>query len=196
MINTLIFPYDNSNKIRAAIEALDKEVIIFLEEMYNGDNVLPDTAKMVRMINDMGTQLQIFSKQSVLLHKAKKRDQLEAFQVCEGKERQLLAQMEVLCRMEKPGKLTEENRKRLKECSSQIKIDAEEEIDLPLMEEIPNLQKEIKSLEERIYMTEQDLVTNYHVAQILELRDEMMNTLKQVNWNKKGSSSGRKENEQ
>ncbi len=196
VINTLIFPYDNSNKIRAAIEALDKEVIIFLEEMYNGDNVLPDTAKMVRMINDMGTQLQIFSKQSVLLHKAKKRDQLEAFQVCEGKERQLLAQMEVLCRMEKPGKLTEENRKRLKECSSQIKIDAEEEIDLPLMEEIPNLQKEIKSLEERIYMTEQDLVTNYHVAQILELRDEMMNTLKQVNWNKKGSSSGRKENEQ
>lgn len=188
VINTLIFPYDNSNKIRAAIESLDKEVIIFLEEMYNGDSILPDTDKMVRMINDMGVQLQIFSKQSVLLHKENKRNQLKAFQVCAGKERQLLAQMEVLCRMGKPGKLTEENRKRLKECSSQIKIErkGKKEGDAEFLEEatpisqtvIPDLQREIKSLEERIYMTEKDLVTNYHVTQILILREEMMNALK------------------
>lgn len=180
LINTLIFPYDNSNKIRAAIESLDKEVIIFLEEMYNGDNILPDTDRMVKMINDMGTQLRIFSKQSVLLHKTKKRNQLKAFQVCEGKERQLLAQMEVLCRMEKPGKLTKENQKRLKECGAKIKMETEEqkngigEIDF---QHISDIEREIKALEQRIYMTEQDFVTNYHVAQILTLREEMMEAL-------------------
>ena len=154
-INTMIFPYDNSSKIRANVECLDKEVIAFLEEMFDGDNILPDTNKMIQTIDDMAKQLKIYSQQSLLLHKVQKRHQLVTFRICEGKERQLLAQMEVLCRMDYPGRLNEENRKHLKECGAEIrdprKIDT---------------------------LTELDIVTNYHVAQILTLREELIDELK------------------
>jgi uncharacterized membrane protein YgaE (UPF0421/DUF939 family) len=46
IVNTLIFPYDNSRQIRGIVESLDREVIAFLEDMFDGDDVLPDGAQM------------------------------------------------------------------------------------------------------------------------------------------------------
>lgn len=68
IINTLVFPYDNSRRIRETVESLDRDVIEFLEEIFDGDNILPDPKKMIRKIDELEHQLQIFSKQKFLLH--------------------------------------------------------------------------------------------------------------------------------
>ncbi len=155
LVNVLIFPYDNSSRIRRTIECLDKEVIYFLEDMFDGDKKLPDTENMIRMIDEMVHQLEIFSKQKILLYLRQKRHQLDVFKLCEGKARQLAAEMEVLCRMEYPGRLNEENREKLKKYGAEIKD--EREID---------------------HIQELDIVTNYHVSQLLILRDELIDALK------------------
>jgi len=155
IINTLVFPYDNSQRIRSTVECLDREIISFLEEMFDGDDVLPDTEKMTQMINEMARQLQIFSKQWLLLYLKKNRRKLEAFLVCQGKARQLVAQMEVLCRMDYPGRLDEENRNRLRACGADIKDDR-------VIDEIQ----------------ESDIVTNYHVSRLLTVRQDLIEALK------------------
>lgn len=153
-INTLIFPYDNSKRLQSTAQCLENEILRFLEDMFDGDDHLPGTENMVGMVDDMARQLVIFSKQSTLLYRKQNREKLEAFQIFVGKFRQLLAQMEVLCRMDYPGRLDEENRRRLRECGAQIK-------DERALEEVEEL----------------DIVTNYHVAQILTLREELMKAL-------------------
>ena len=154
-INTLVFPYNNSRQIRATAECLETELILFLEDMFDGDNHLPDTHKMTQTIDEMKYQLKIFSKQWLLLYLKRNRHKLEMFQVLEGKLRELVAQMEVLCRMEYPGRLSEQNHKRLKECGANIKD-----------ERILDIEQEL------------DVITNYHVSQILTLRQELMDVLK------------------
>ena len=154
LINSFVFPYNNSRQIRATAECLETELILFLEDMFDGDLHLPDTHKMTQTIDEMAGQLKIFSKQWLLLHLKRNRHKLETFQVLEGKSRELVAQMEVLCRMEYPGRLNDQNRKRLKECGAEIKderlIDVEQEL---------------------------DIITNYHVSQILTLRQELIDVL-------------------
>lgn len=155
LINTLIFPYDNSQRIRSTVECLDQELLRFLEDMFDGDNILPDTKKMSQMTDHMASQLNIFSKQRMFLYLRRNRWKLEAFRVCQGKARQLVAEMEVLCRIKSPGRLSEENRKHLEECGAVIRD-----------------QRKLDSREDL------DIVTNYHVEQILHLRRDLMRALK------------------
>lgn len=156
LINTLVFPYNNSRQIHATAECLETELIGFLEDMFDGDNHLPDTEKMAHMIDEIAGQLRIFSRQWLLLYLKRNRQKLETFQILEGKVRQLVAHMEVLSRMNYPGRLNEDNRKRLIECGADIKdermMDAEQEVI--------------------------DIVTNYHVSQILTLRKDLIEVLK------------------
>lgn len=156
LVNTLVFPYNNSRQIHATAECLDKELLYFLENMFDGGSNLPDTDKMTHMIDVMTQQLKIFSQQWLLLYLKRNRQKLEIFQLLEGKARQLVAQMEVLCRMDYPGRLNEENRKHLKDCGADIKD-----------ERVIDVAQEL------------DIVTNYHVAQILTLRQELIGVLKQ-----------------
>ena len=154
-VNTLILPYDNSSQIRRLIESLDQEVIAFLEDMFDGDDVLPDAEVMTRKIDDMARQLKIFSNQRLLLRLRRQKEQLEQFRLCEGKARELLARMEVLSRMGRPGRLSDENRRRLKASGAVIQD-----------------KRPLKNPQER------DVVTNYHVRQILNLRVDLLDTLK------------------
>ena len=155
LINTLVFPYDNSRRIRQTAESLDRELIEFLEEMFDGDNVLPDAEKMASKIDDMNAQLKIFANQKLLMRLRRQSRELEAFRICEGKARALVAQMEVLCRMERPGVLSRENRRLLEECGANIQDQRSQEA-----------------------VTECDVVTNYHISQILTLRRELLEALK------------------
>lgn len=154
-INTLIFPYDNSRRIRFLAESLDREVIDFMEELFDGDDVLPDTESMISKINNMAKQMNVFSNQKLLLNLRRQKQELETFRICEGKARELVARMEVLCRMGRPGRLSDENRRRLESCGAVIRD--ERPLDAVL---------------------ERDVVTNYHVNQILTLRRELLETLK------------------
>ena len=155
LINTMIFPYDNSRQIRSMVASLDEELIRFLEDMFDGDDVLPNVEKMSGEIDKMATQLRIFGNQRLILKIKRQRRELKAFQACEGKARQLVAHMEVLCHMERPGRLTQENKDRLGGCAAVIR-------DERMLDEINEI----------------DVVTNYHVEQILSLRTELLGALR------------------
>lgn len=156
-VNTLVFPYDNSRQIHTMAESLDREVIRFLEEMFDGDDVLPDSAAMTQTIDTMARQLKIFSNQKLVLRLRRQQEELEVFRTCEGKGREMLARMEILSRMGRPGRLNDENRLRLKACGAQIRDG-----------------RSAKNPQER------DMVTNYHVRQILGLRLELLEALKML----------------
>lgn len=155
IINTLVFPYDTSRRLQTTAECLDKEIIAFLEDMFDGDNHLPNTEKMTQMIDDMQRLLKIFSNQWLLLYLKKNKHKLERFLQLQGKARQLIAQMEVLCRMDYPGRLTDETRELLKDNGANI---------------------EDKRVIDRV--EELDIVTNYHVKMLLETRQELISVLK------------------
>ena len=158
LINTLIFPYDNSRKIRETAESLDRELILFLEDMFDGDNHFPNTEKMARATEEMAKQLAIFSNQRTLFHPKRHKQDCETFQDFEGKARLVVIQMAVLNRMGQPGILNEENRQRLSNNGAVI--------------------RDLRTAE---IMTERDIVTNYHVSQLLTLREELLKALKQMN---------------
>lgn len=158
IINTLIFPYDNSRQIRRLVDIMDEEIIHFLEDMFDGDDVLPDSKAMTCTIDDMARQLRIFSNQRLILHLRRQKEELEQFRLCEGKARELLARMEVLSRMGRPGRLSDENRQRLKACGADIRD-----------------KRVLKNPHER------DMVTNYHVRQILTLRTDILNAIHLLN---------------
>lgn len=154
LVNTLIFPYDNSRQILATMESLDRELIRFLEDLCDGDDQMPDARAMSRQIRKMESQLMIFSNQKLLLHLSRQKKELEIFRSCEGKAKVLVARMEVLSRMEKPGILSPENRQALEACGATV--------------------KDQRSLE---LFGEMDIVMNYHIRQILLLRRELLEVL-------------------
>ena len=156
-INTLVFPYDNSRQIRKLVETIDTEIIRFLEEMFDGDDVMPDSKAMIQTIDDMAMQLKIFSNQKLVLRLRRQKEELEQFRLCEGKARELLARMEVLSRMGHPGRLNDENRQRLKAAGANIQD-----------------KRPLKQPQER------DMVTNYHVRQILHLRVDILDAVRML----------------
>jgi uncharacterized membrane protein YgaE (UPF0421/DUF939 family) len=153
-INTLIFPYDNSRQIRATVQALDRELITFLENMFDGDEIMPDAQQMVLTIEDMERQMQIFSNQKLFLHLRAQHRKIAMFRSCEGTARELLSRLIVLSRVERPGILSEESRQLLRDCGAEI--------------------RDHRQLTEP---TELDIVTNYHIKKILALRDDLLSEL-------------------
>lgn len=154
LINTLVFPYDNSRKIQVALESLDREVLRFLENLCDGDDILPDAKAMNRQTAAIAAQLTIFSNQKLLLHLSRQKHQLEVFRRCERKAKALVARMEVLSSMEHPGILDRENRQRLLDCGANIRDPRQLEL-----------------------LRENDVVMNYYNRQILNLRQELMDAL-------------------
>lgn len=154
VINALVFPYDNRKQIRFTLESLDRELIHFLEDLFDGDDVLPDAKEMTRAVNTMASQMTVFSDQKLLVRFKGQQADSRSLDICEKKATQLLARMEILSQMDAPGRLTEENKQALILCGAEIK-------------------------DERILTepTERDIVVNYHVKQILRLREELTQEL-------------------
>ena len=157
LINTLVFPYDNSRQIRSTVESLDKELIVFLEDMFDGDDILPDADEMSRKVDAMYRQMRVFSNQKLLLQLRRQQEKKETFYQCERKVRELLARLEVLSQMGRPGRLSDENRHALESCGANIKD-----------------RRPLDSVMER------DVVMNYHIRQVLRLRRELLETLKKA----------------
>lgn len=155
LINALIFPYDNSQQILSTAKSLEQELIHFLEEMFDGDDDFPNTEKFIDMIDDMNQQLKIFSNQKKLFHMRRRYVDYEAYLTYEEKARFIVAHMEVLCQMGKPGTLNEENRKQLILAGANIHEKPHESA-----------------------QSDRDTITNYHVTQLLNLRQELLDALK------------------
>ena len=152
LINTLIFPYDNSRKIRQTMEGLDRDLIRFLEDMFDGDEHLPEAEKIARKIDALEGQLVLFSEQRLLRRKKQKRE-LEQLRGCEDTAQALVIELETLRNMERPGQLNEENWKALTTLGAKITAPGTGPF------------------------TAEDLVANYHVNRILVLRQELREEL-------------------
>lgn len=157
LINTLIFPYDNRQKIKATAESLDKELICFLEDLFDGDNCFPNEEKMIQTTTEMAKQLTIFSNQKTIYHPRRHKRDYQTFQDFEKKSRLVVIHMAVLSRMGQPGILTEENRQLLIDNGTNIRD-----------------QRHIEHADEK------DIVTNYHVSELLMLRKELLEELKKI----------------
>ena len=153
-INVFVFPYDNSRRIRSLIRSLDEDVLHFLEEVFDGDDILPDPVSLSRKLRDIDDQLAIFSNQKLLLHLRRQKEDLENYRLCEEKARELTARLQILSVVGRPGRLNDENRLRLKNAGADIRD-----------------KRPLKNPQER------DTVTNYHVRQILQLRQEILQIL-------------------
>ena len=154
LINMLVFPYDNSQKIRATVGSLDRDLILFLEDMFDGDSHLPDADRMNQTIAGLEQQLALFSNQRLILHLRRQQRELEQYLVCERRAKELVSHLEVLAQLELPGRLSPENRKRLAACGAEIRDER------PLDS-----------------VMELDVVTNFHVAQILTIRRGLLEVL-------------------
>ena len=83
------------------------------------------------------------------------RQELERYRLCERKAKELVAHMEVLSQLERPGRLSGENRRRLTASGAAV--------------------RDPRALDS---VTELDVVTNFHVAAILTLRRELLDALR------------------
>ena len=102
-------------------------------------------------------QLRIFSNQKLLMHLSRQKRQIETFRLCESKARELLARMEILSHVGSLGRLNEENRRRLNACGANIRDE-----------------RPLDAVQEK------DVVTNYHVRQILTIRRELLDALREM----------------
>ena len=155
LINTLIFPYDNSRRIRAIVKSLDEDVLQFLEELFDGDDILPQSKDLTKKIDDIAYQLSVFSNQKLVLNLKRQKKDLETFRLCSEKARELVAQLEVLHRLGAQACLNEENRQLLEALGTKIRDDRR--IDTA---------------------TQVDIIANYHVGQVLLLRKELLEAIR------------------
>ena len=155
VINTLVFPYDNSRKIRQTMAGLDSDLIQFLEDMFDGDEHLPEADQLSRKINALEGQLALFADQRLFRRKRQKRE-LQALRTCEDIAHELLVELETLRNMERLGCLNEENRKSLRELGAKVSESCPLEAG-------------------RVEHT----VVNYHITQVLRLRGELKEKLSQ-----------------
>lgn len=156
-INMLVFPYDNSRRIRTLVRNLEHGVVAFLEDLFDGDEHLPDAKTMTKQIDELERQLRIFSNQRLVLRLKRQKEQLEHFKVCESKARELVARIQVLSLMDEPGRLNEENRQALLDVGAKL----------------PETEKADEC-------SEKDTVTNYHIRQILAIRQELLAALRKA----------------
>ena len=153
-INALIFPYDNRKQIRYTLESLDRELIRFLEDLFDGDGIPPDAKLMADKVSTMASQMTVFTNQKLIMQLKRQQEDIRSFEVCEKDARELLARMEILSHIGDPGRLSDKNRQALAECGAVIKDTR------PLIDP-----------------TEREIVVNYHVRQILRLRKDLTNEL-------------------
>ena len=72
-VNTLIFPYDNSRSIRRTMEGLDRDLVAFLEDMFDGDDHLPEAAALEKKIDALEGQLVLFGEQRLFRRRRQRR---------------------------------------------------------------------------------------------------------------------------
>lgn len=153
LINMLVFPYDNSKKIQQVIVSLDDDLLDFLKDRFDGDEHMPETEEMSQKIDDLESQLAMFADQR-LLHRQLQKRRLAYFRECEDTARALLLEVEVLRSIERPGRLSRDNRAKLQKLTSGISI-----------------------AEAGNCFQVEDLVLNYHVSKVLELREKLKDEL-------------------
>lgn len=147
LINVVFFPYDTRRQMRETVDELDRDLLQFLEDYFDGDEKLPDPERMAAKIAGLERQLNLMSEQKWVIHRRKKKLDLCSLRKCDVAAKQLVTELEALSLIDIPGRLTEENRERLQNCGAVIR-------DQRIAEPCDVM----------------DTVTNYHVERVLALR--------------------------
>lgn len=153
LVNTLIFPYDNSRKIRQIMESLDRDLIEMLEDLFDGNEHRPQAEDLAKKLDILEGQLVLFAEQRLLWRKRQKQE-LNRLSTCEDTARDLLVEVAALCSMDDLGHLSRENQQTLQALGAQV-------------------EKELSGAVE----TEAGVVTNYHVSRVLRLRQKLKGQL-------------------
>ena len=153
LVNTLVFPYDNSRKIRRMMEGLDGDLILILEDLFDGDDHLPKADDREKKMDALEGQLALFSQQRLLRRKRQKRE-IQRLTTCEDTAQALLVELEALCAMPSVGRLNRENRQALLALGAKVSRE-----------------------EPGVSETTEDVVSNYHVSQVLRLRQKLKGQL-------------------
>ena len=153
LVNTLIFPYDNSKKIRHMMAGLDEDLIRILEDLFDGDDHLPQADGLEKKIDALERQLALFSEQR-LLHRKRQKREIQRLSTCEDTARALRVELAALCAMPAVGRLNRENRQALLALGAKVS------------------REEPGGTE-----TVEDVVSNYHVSQVLRLRQKLKGQL-------------------
>lgn len=157
LINAFVYPYNNTKKACAVMREFDHEVLLFLEDMFNGDMIFPDTIRLSKELTAIAAQMKLFYEQLPVLRAPKHRRNFEILCECQQLARQMVGYMQVICRMERVGILSHENQELLLERGANICV-----------EEGPCSQNQT------------DIVMNYLLGHILSLQQELHETLDTV----------------
>lgn len=154
-VNMLIVPYDNSKKIRRLMESLDRDLVHFLEDMFDGDDSLPATDEMSGKTDQLEIQLALFADQRLFRRKRQK-TLLRRLQHCQDIARELLVEVRTLRNMNCTGRLSERNRQRLRSLGAQV-----------------------PKIKGKSGFSTEEIVINYHVDKLLTLREQLKTELSQ-----------------
>lgn len=156
-INMLIFPYDNSKKIQQSLLSLDDDLIRFLEDMFDGDEYLPATDDMTQKMVLLDQQVELYADQRLLRRRRQKR-MLKRLKSCEDTAQELVTEVLALRMINHSGRLNQENKISLRKLGA----------------DIPEA-----GMNNRFNV--EDLVINYHVKRVLELREQLRKELSEQN---------------
>jgi len=155
-VNMLIVPYDNSKKMRRLLQSLDKDLVDFLEDMFDGDDVLPDAEDMKGVYDELEIQLAIFADQR-LFRRRRQRSLLRRLQNCQELARELLVEIRALRNMNCTGRLSEQNRHRLQLLGANV-----------------------PKLKQKGEFSTEEVVINYHVSRALTFREELKKEIEKM----------------
>ena len=124
-------------------------MICFLDDMFDRDAYLPQADDMTQKMILLEEQVKLYADQRLLRRRRQKR-MLKRFSSCEDTAQELLTEVLALRMINHTGRLNQENKKALRELGANIP------------EESANNRFNVE-----------DLVINYHVTRILELRKQL-----------------------
>jgi len=158
VINVCIFPYDNRKQIFAAAHSLCRETLRFLEELFDDGSHQTHIETLEKIVSNLDKQVTIFTNQRFLFRRRQRQEAADIFHVYEINSKRLVYHMEILSKIGRPGILSEANRQLLSDCGAHI-LDLRQPSDTP---------------------SDMDIITNFHVAHVLQLRQELMEAAKNM----------------
>ena len=156
VVNILIFPYDPSKGLRVTVKELTASIQDFLEDLFDGDDHYPTTTQARQKINRMANQLKQLTNQKLLLHLRRQKKDLELFHICDENAKLLLSHIEILHDLGKPGGLDTENQECMKNKGFSVADPGEFSAEC-----------------------QRDILTNYHVKQLLKIHDILIKSMDQ-----------------
>lgn len=157
IINIYVFPYDNINVLRKTSESLDEEILKFLYDTFNKNGQKPCIGKARKYVNDLTSQIQTFANQWFLLDDRQHREDYELYKLLDKNVETLIAHMKAIDYMEILGKLDDVNIELLKQYG--IEVDERE----------------------TIASEEYNIVTNYHVNNLILIHQQISEILQKLN---------------